>query len=218
MSNLHHFDADGYYAGTTEVPVNPVTGKPFAINEAVATLDPLPTYAPEVERVRRINGVWVIESIPAPEPEPEAAPEPPEEEVPEIPEHIPTIEDLRHEALESVNVWRLREEQKDIVFDFDGSEWDGGLTTRQRLQPVLSLPELPDGFFWTDHHNNDVPVTAETLQQLNAASEAALVAEGFRIHVAQRQMKAAIATMTRDQLNDFAPDKWLQQLKEPEPV
>lgn len=205
MSNLHHFDEAGYYTGTTEVPVNPVTGKPFAINGAIATLDTLPTYAPEVERVRRVGGVWVVEAIPEPVPE-------------DMPEHIPTIEDLRHEALEAVNAWRLREEQKDIVFDFDDSQWDGGLTTRQRLQPVLSLPELPEGFFWTDHYNNDVPVTAETLGQLNAAHEAALVAEGFRIHVAQRQMKTAIATMTRDQLNDFAPDKWLQQLKEPEPV
>lgn len=208
MSNLHHFGADGYYAGTTEVPVNPVTGKPFAINEAVATLDPLPAYAPEVERVRRVGGVWMVEAIPTPDSEPEVAPEP-TEEVPEIPEHIPTIEDLRHEALEAVNAWRLREEQKDIVFDFDGSQWDGGLTTRQRLQPVLSLPELPDGFFWTDHHNNDVPVTSETLQQLNAAHEAALVAEGFRIHVAQRQMKAAIAEMSREELENFSPDAWV---------
>lgn len=208
MSNLHHFDADGCYAGTTEVPVNPVTCKPFAINEAVATLDPLPAYAPEVERVRRVGGVWTVEAIPTPDPEPEVAPEP-TEEVPEIPEHIPTIEDLRHEALEAVNAWRLREEQKDIVFDFDGSQWDGGLTTRQRLQPVLSLSELPEGFFWTDHHNNDVPVTAETLQQLNAAHEAALVAEGFRIHVAQRKMKAAVAEMGREELENFSPDAWV---------
>lgn len=78
MSNIHHFDESGYYTGTTEVPVNPVTGKPFAINEAVATLDPLPAYSPDVERARRVDGVWVIESIPAPEPEPEpeVAPEP----------------------------------------------------------------------------------------------------------------------------------------------
>ena len=179
---------------------------------------PAPEYDPQTHGCFWRGDAWVIEAVPAPEPEPEVEPEPPEELAPEIPEHIPTIEDLRHEALEAVNAWRLREEQKDIVFDFDGSQWDGGLTTRQRLQPVLSLPELPDGFFWTDHHNNDVPVTAETLQQLNAAHEAALVAEGFRIHVAQRQMKAAIAVMEREQLEDFSPDKWLQQLKEPEPV
>lgn len=209
MSNLHHFDADGYYTGTTEVPVNPVTGKPFAINEAVATLDQPPAHEPAVERVRRVDGAWVIESILEPDPEPEVVPELPEEQAPEIPEHIPTIEDLRHEALEAVNAWRLREEQKDIVFDFDGSQWDGGLTTRQRLQPILSLPELPEGFFWTDLYNNDVPVTADTLQQLNAAHEVALVAEGFRIHLAQRQMKAAIAVMIREELENFDLNAWV---------
>lgn len=204
---VHYFDTEGFYTHSGDLPINPVSGKPFDYNPDVCTPNPLPQYNPEAEHVRRVAGAWAVERLP----------EPPEEE-PEIPEHVPTLEDLRNAALGAVNAWRLREEQKDIVFDFDDSQWDGGLTTRQRLQPVLSLPELPDGFFWTDHHNNDVPVTAETLQQLNAAHEAALVAEGFRIHVAQRQMKAAIATMTRDQLNDFAPDKWLQQLKEPEPV
>ena len=209
MSNLYHFDADGYYTSTTEVPVNPVTGKPFDINEAVATLDTLPTYAPEVERVRRVAGVWTVEAIPTPAPEPEVVPSLPEEQAPEIPEHIPTIEDLRHEALEAVNAWRLREEQKNIVFDFDGSQWDGGLTTRQRLQPVLSLQKLPEGFFWTDHYNNDVPVTAETLQQLNAAHEAALVAEGFRIHVAQRQLKELVSGMEREELENFNVNNYI---------
>lgn len=75
MSNLHYFDEYGYYTGTTEVPVNPVTGKPFTINEAVATLDTLPTYIPEVARVRRVSGAWVVEAIPLPEPEPEIEPE-----------------------------------------------------------------------------------------------------------------------------------------------
>lgn len=148
------------------------------------------------------SGRPLLQDPPPPTIEQIIAPAPPEE-APEIPEHIPTIEDLRHEAWEAVNAWRLREEQKDIVFDFDGRQWDGGWTTRQRLQPVLSLPELPEGFFWTDHHNNDVPVTAETLQQLNAAHEDALVAEGFRIHVTQRQLKELIAGMDREELDQF---------------
>lgn len=29
MNSLHHFDEAGYYTGTTEVPMNPVTGKPL---------------------------------------------------------------------------------------------------------------------------------------------------------------------------------------------
>lgn len=78
MTNLHHFNSTGYYTGTTEIPVNPVTGKPFTINESVATLDPLPAYMPEVERARRVSGAWVVEALPLPEPEtvPEHQPEP----------------------------------------------------------------------------------------------------------------------------------------------
>lgn len=76
MNNLHHFDADGYYTGTTEVPVNPVSGKPFDINEAVATLDQPPAYEPAVARVRRVDGTWVVEVIPVPDPVPEPVPEP----------------------------------------------------------------------------------------------------------------------------------------------
>ena len=192
MSNLHHFDENGYYTGTSEVPINPVTGNPFQINESVATLEPIPTYSLETERVRRIDGIWVVEAIPNPEPDPEKEPE-----------HVLTDDELRNTAMESINFWRMREEQKDIVFDFDGHQWDGGLMTRQRLQPVLSLTELPEGFFWTDHLNNDVLVTKEKLHQLNAAHEASLVAEGFRIHVKQRQLKAMVAGMSREELENF---------------
>lgn len=57
----------------------------------------------------------------------------------------------------------------------DGRAWDGGLIVRQRLQPVVSLPALPSGFFWTDHDNNDVPVTLSELRDLSDAHEVALV-------------------------------------------
>lgn len=189
---IHYFNAEGFYTHSGELPINPVSGEPFDYNPDVCTPDPLPQHNPEEERARWVEGVWVVERLP----------EPPEE-FPEIPENTPSIEELRNIALEAVNDWRMREEQKDIVFDFDGSQWDGGLTTRQRLQPVLSLPELPEGFFWTDHLNNDVPITKEKLHQLNAAHEAALVDEGFRIHVAQRQLKAMVAGMSREDLENF---------------
>lgn len=104
-----------------------------------------------------------------------------------------------------IQTWRDAQEKKSITFEHAGRVWDGGLVTRQRLQPVLALTELPPGFFWTDHSNDDVPVTLADLQALNAAHEAALVAEGFRIHAAQRQMKAAIESMTLQQLQAFKP-------------
>ncbi len=123
-----------------------------------------------------------------------------------------TATDRRNDALKvahaSIQSWRDAEEAKPITFEHAGRVWDGGLVTRQRLQPVLALETLPEGFFWTDAGNNDVPVTLTDLMALNQAHEAALVQEGFRVHTLQRQMKAAIESMTLEQLNAFKPEEW----------
>lgn len=71
MSTLiHTFDADGYYAGSSELP-------PFAVapNPEVATLDPLPSFDESTHRARRVDETWVVEAIPEREPE-TMAPEP----------------------------------------------------------------------------------------------------------------------------------------------
>ena len=120
-----------------------------------------------------------------------------------------TATDRRNDALKaahaSIQSWRDAEEAKPITFEHAGRVWDGGLVTRQRLQPVLALESLPEGFFWTDAGNNDVPVTLADLVALNQAHETALVAEGFKIHARQRQMKSDIATMTLVELQNFKP-------------
>lgn len=123
-----------------------------------------------------------------------------------------TATDRRNDALkvahDSIQSWRDAEEAKPITFEHAGRVWDGGLVTRQRLQPVLALETLPSGFFWTDAGNNDVPVTIADLVALNQAHEAALVQEGFRIHAQQRNMKTRIESMALEQLNAFKPEEW----------
>lgn len=123
-----------------------------------------------------------------------------------------TATDRRNEALRaahaSIQSWRDAEESKPITFEHAGRVWDGGLVTRQRLQPVLALEAFPEGFFWTDAGNNDVPASTTDLVALNQAHEAALVQEGFRIHALQRQMKVAIESMTLEQLSAFKPEEW----------
>lgn len=59
MSEIHTFDADGYYVGTSEMP-------PFAEahNPLVATLDPLPAFDAETQRVRWIGSAWAVEDKP----------------------------------------------------------------------------------------------------------------------------------------------------------
>lgn len=115
------------------------------------------------------------------------------------------VEALRSAARAQIEKWRDQQEHEGLTFTHDGRAWDGGLIVRQRLQPVVSLPALPPGFFWTDHDNNDVPVTLSELRELSAAHEVALVTRGFEIHARQRAMKTAVADMDAEQLQVFAP-------------
>ncbi|EFN2092050.1 DUF4376 domain-containing protein, partial [Escherichia coli] len=48
---------------------------------------------------------------------------------------------------------------------------------------------LPEGFFWTDAENNDVPMKSEELIALSEAAEQAMFTKGMEIHVRQRTMK-----------------------------
>lgn len=117
-----------------------------------------------------------------------------------------TLLALRGVAHARIERWRDQQEGAGIVFEHDGHNWDGGLATRQRLMPVLSLPALPEGFFWTDADNQDVPMDLSALQALAAAHEGAIVQRGFAIHIRQRQMKEALDDMTAAELDAFAPD------------
>lgn len=123
---------------------------------------------------------------------------------------VPTtdqLEALREQARARVNTWRDEQEAAGIVFEHAGRSWDGGLVVRTRLAGLQSLQALPDGFFWTDAEDVDVPMTLAALAALHAAHEAAIVARGFEIHVRQRELKADIEGMSFEQLQAFAPDR-----------
>ncbi|END3855156.1 DUF4376 domain-containing protein, partial [Escherichia coli] len=55
---------------------------------------------------------------------------------------------------------------------------------------------LPEGFFWTDADNNNVVLTREKLIALNDAMMVAMVAEGFKIHERQREMKEQLSLLS----------------------
>jgi len=114
-------------------------------------------------------------------------------------------EALRSAARQNISGWRDEQERGGFIFEHDGRRWDGGKDVSDRMQPLLSLPALPPGFFWTDADDNDVPVSREDLEVLYVAHQMALVLKGFEIHVRQREMKAAIEEMTPAQLRAFVP-------------
>ena len=79
----------------------------------------------------------------------------------------------------------------------------------------MGLPALPEGFFWTDALNNDVPMDMASLQLLASAHKQTLAVRGFQIHARQRAMKESLGTMTRQQLLDFTPG-WADPVLIPE--
>ena len=108
-----------------------------------------------------------------------------------------------------IEAWRDSQERANIVFEHAARRWDGGLQTRQRLQSVVALTALPEGFFWTDAENNDVPVSLADLRAINAAHETATVMRGFEIHAGQRAMKAALELLELPELQAFDPAQWV---------
>ncbi|EAZ5949803.1 DUF4376 domain-containing protein [Salmonella enterica] len=113
---------------------------------------------------------------------------------------LPDIEDARNQKHAEINAWRDQQENGSTTFDWNGHKWDAGKASQDRLAPVLVVAksgQLPDGFFWTDASNEDVPVTVDDLIAIDAGMTQAMVIQGFKIHERQRQMKKDIAELTK---------------------
>lgn len=109
------------------------------------------------------------------------------------------VEDLRNQKLTEISNWRDVQENANIIFELDNRQWDGGKASQERLAPVVmagSAGKLPEGFFWTDAENYDVPVNFAFLLQLEVAMMQAMVMHGFRIQERQRHMKSEVALLT----------------------
>lgn len=112
---------------------------------------------------------------------------------------LPDIEDARNQKYAEINAWRDQQENGSTTFDWNGHKWDAGKASQDRLAPVLVVAkagQLPDGFFWTDASNEDVPVTVDDLLAIDAGMTQVMVTQGFKIHERQRQMKKDIAGLT----------------------
>ncbi|EON0915657.1 DUF4376 domain-containing protein [Escherichia coli] len=98
-----------------------------------------------------------------------------------------------------ITAWRNQQENAEITFELNGRRWDAGHAPRNRLAPVLDAARagvLPESFYWTDADNNDIALTTEELEALDAGMVQAMVQQGFRIHEQQRRMKQAIDALT----------------------
>ncbi|EAB9443454.1 DUF4376 domain-containing protein [Salmonella enterica subsp. diarizonae] len=98
-----------------------------------------------------------------------------------------------------INAWRDIQENGDITFTWNNHSWDASKASQDRLTPVLVVAksgQLPEGFFWTDANNEDVPVTVDDLTAIDAGMTQAMVIQGFKIHERQRRMKEDVDKLT----------------------
>ncbi|EAO1689209.1 DUF4376 domain-containing protein [Salmonella enterica] len=112
---------------------------------------------------------------------------------------LPDIEDTRKRKHDDINRWRNIQENANYVFQFNDHNWDYGKATQERLSLSVQMAKqnkLPAGFIWTDADNNDVPMTASELLNLNDAIDQAMFKKGLEIHLRQREMKEEIDGMT----------------------
>ncbi|EEP6114108.1 DUF4376 domain-containing protein [Salmonella enterica] len=111
-----------------------------------------------------------------------------------------TPEKAREQKNREIDAWRNTQENGDVTFTWNNHSWDASKASQDRLAPVLVVAksgQLPDGFFWTDANNEDIPVTIDDLTAIDAGMTQAMVVQGFKIHLRQRQMKKDISELTK---------------------
>ncbi len=110
-----------------------------------------------------------------------------------------TVADALARKTAEINAWRDTQEQGNVIFTVNGNKWDASLASLTRIEPVITLirggATLPDSFFWTNAENKDIPATTDLLTAIYAGMQQALVAQGFKIHERQRQMKGEVAKL-----------------------
>ncbi|PSY65669.1 DUF4376 domain-containing protein [Escherichia sp. 20412-1] len=110
-----------------------------------------------------------------------------------------TVEEAAIRKTAEINGWRNMQEQGNVIFEAEGYRWDASLASQTRIEPVMTMVTsgtLPEGFFWTDADNEDIPATSELLTAIYEGMQQALVAQGFKIHERQRQMKQEVSELT----------------------
>ncbi|EKB5400935.1 DUF4376 domain-containing protein [Salmonella enterica] len=106
-----------------------------------------------------------------------------------------TLEKARRVKRDEINRWRDIQEDGSAVFEWNGRKWDASKASQERLASILVLTrtaDLPPGFYWTDADNNDVSVTPDDLISINENMTATMVAQGWKIHERQRDMKKEV--------------------------
>ncbi|WP_217805062.1 DUF4376 domain-containing protein [Salmonella enterica] len=113
-----------------------------------------------------------------------------------------------------INAWRDTMESGNYPFTLNGNRWDCSKASQDRLAPVTATAKsgtLPDGFFWTNADNEDIPMNADDLIALEVAMQQHMVNVGFKIHERQRQMKQEVEEMTDRRRVKYYRPGWVEE-------
>ncbi|MBP8813415.1 MAG: DUF4376 domain-containing protein [Laribacter sp.] len=109
----------------------------------------------------------------------------------------------REKVLEAVcariNAWRSEQERGG--FWWNGCLWDSDPVSVQRITSIGAAGLAPPSGYWTNAHNEDIPVDLDGMRALYLA----MLQRGSEIHDRQREMKQALAALSFDELLAFQP-------------
>lgn len=89
-----------------------------------------------------------------------------------------------------INRWRDAEEEKPLAWN--GRSWQMRRSDREKIMGLALAGMAPPNGYWTDAHDNDVPMTAVDMQALYTAG----ITRIAQIHAHQRSRKAALDLLT----------------------
>ena len=111
------------------------------------------------------------------------------------PEMVEAARAAKHREIEA---WRAEQEAKAFTFEWNGRTWDADQQSMARLSPVAAIANtgMRDVMSWGDANNEQVPLNAGQLKELNEAMALALIERNHQIYQQQREMKAHLNNLS----------------------
>lgn len=111
------------------------------------------------------------------------------------PEALEAAKAARRQEIEA---WRLKQEAKSFVFEWNGRTWNAGPASLSRLFPVVLSSRSDaarDVMMWGDADNKQIKLSMSELEELAAAMAVAQAERNNEIYQRQREMKEELSML-----------------------
>ena len=112
------------------------------------------------------------------------------------PEALEAAKAARRQEIEA---WRLKQEAKSFVFEWNDRKWNAGPASLSRLYPVVLSSRSDaarDVMMWGDADNQPVTMSMQELEELAAAMAVAQAERNNQIYIRQREIKDRLDGLT----------------------